>query len=186
MLFIMNTKLTSMILALAMCVSMGVPALAADTATAQAGVAEVTVAPLKSTFNDTNIYRQVLLSETPVVENGIAIGTIRLYQFVPLVQTMAITNYSQFRKEFLSVQGVAYVWLDGYFMYDGTSVTCYDSSVTHTLTGFEEISRTTTGNGTNKSTLKLSYSYKSGGGALTQRSLSLWCDKSGGNNGDKV
>lgn len=101
-----------------------------------------------------------------------------MYELIP---SNPITTYSyntSYYEARWEPKNGGYVSLMGIFMYDGESVSCIETSVTHDIADFVEESRDVTGNGTRKSTAKLKYNFQSYLGTA-HRSLSVWCDKDG-------
>lgn len=129
---------------------------------------------------DPSLYIQTLLSEEAVFEDGVQVGTLRQYKFVPQQQSLGITNTCVLMAEYTTRGGTTSARLTGYFMFDGESASCFDSDVWSNLPEFEENSRKVTGNGSSKATLKLSFQFR----AILKpayQSLTLWCDKNGKN-----
>lgn len=179
---LMCKKSTSLALAIVMCLSLCVPAFAAEVSKTEPKSSANVKAETQqeALLFDQDVYDQVLLSETSVFENGVLVGTLRRYQFTPNFDTYGTMTTSTYMVEYLPSNG-GYVRLYGYFMYDGQSVTCYDTSVTYDIANYSQKSFDITGNGTSKSTIKLSFSFSSWGGASNQ-GLTLWCDKNGNTN----
>lgn len=125
------------------------------------------------------LFAQVLVEEQAVQNEDGTLGTVRAYEFVPKFQAKGVSNTSYPMVEYVANNNDGkYARLYTTFTHNGSTASCIERSAEGTLTGYRQVSLTTSGNGTSKATATLDYTWTPIRGSGNRR-LAISCDRNG-------